>query len=154
MQNFCLPESSTNIRTISVIFKKLPKVSNHPRDGNWANLVTQIVTFLLGGPEPAITASKLRSQMERMASTRMSDGETRQGQFPGLPDGLHSFRPKIGILVHFEKSCNVRCWCVLWTFGLFQGHNSWLLFTSAPSGASSGTDCCLRNRALKRALSL
>jgi hypothetical protein len=32
------------------------------------------------------------------------------------------FRPKIAIWVDFGRSCSGRCWCNLWTFGLFYGH--------------------------------
>jgi hypothetical protein len=24
--------------------------------------------------------------------------------------------------IHFGGSCNLICWCILWTFGLFYGH--------------------------------
>jgi hypothetical protein len=31
----------------------------------------------------------------------------------------HIFRPKILICVNFGGTCNVRCWYILWPFGLF-----------------------------------
>jgi hypothetical protein len=32
------------------------------------------------------------------------------------------FEPKIPIWVNFGGSCDGRCWCILWPFGLFDGH--------------------------------
>jgi hypothetical protein len=39
---------------------------------------------------------------------------------PGLPDVY--FQTKIATWVHFGGSCNGRCWCTLWIFGLLYGH--------------------------------
>jgi hypothetical protein len=40
MYNFYHGKSSLKLRAISVIFKKLPKVNNHPMGENSPNLVT------------------------------------------------------------------------------------------------------------------
>jgi hypothetical protein len=47
------------------------------------------------------------------------DLSTGKGSFEsGLPDGIY-FKPKFQIWVHFGGSCNVKFWCILWTFGIF-----------------------------------
>jgi hypothetical protein len=47
----------------------------------------------------------------------------------GLPDGIHIFKPQILIWVNFVGTCNVRCWYILWPFGLFYGHILYILWT-------------------------
>jgi hypothetical protein len=38
-----------------------------------------------------------------------------------------SFKPKIRTWVHFGGPCNVRCWYILWSFGIFYGHMVYLM---------------------------
>jgi hypothetical protein len=39
--------------------------------------------------------------------------------WPGLPDGVPIYKPKIPFWVNFGGSCNRRCLYILWPFGIF-----------------------------------
>jgi hypothetical protein len=41
---------------------------------------------------------------------------------PGLPDGIFSNQKNKTFFVNFGGPCNVRCWYILWPFGIFYGH--------------------------------
>jgi hypothetical protein len=46
----------------------------------------------------------------------------RRGDEPGLPDGIHIFKPKIPIWANFGGRWNEKCYNILWLCGICYGH--------------------------------